>query len=294
MRPLALAGEDVIFLARGAHLDTMKANGLRIEGDRGECIVRPVQAMNDAAEVGPLDLVLFCVKLWDVESAGEQIQSLIGAKTVVLPLQNGMDASERLAPILGKDHMLGGVAAVTGTITAPGVVRQSGTHHSIILGELQGGMSPRVEQIRDMCRAAGIEAIASSDIQRDRWEKFVLLVAASGVCSITRSPIGKLRDDPDIWPLFEQVMHEVENVGRACGVNLPEDIVETRLAFLRSVPANWTPSMTTDLLAGNKLELPWFAGKVVQLGRELGVPTPVNGIIYAALKPFVGGGLTAR
>jgi 2-dehydropantoate 2-reductase len=286
---LANAGEDVIFLARGAHLAAMKRNGLRIEGDRGPSIVRDVRATDNAAEVGHVDLVLFCVKLWDVESAGEQIRSLIGKETQVIPLQNGIDASERLAPILGAGHVLGGVAVVTGAIVSPGVVRQSGTHHSITFGELDGGTSPRLERIRATCQAAGIDTKLTQEIQRERWEKFVVLVAASGVCALTRRAIGELRDDPDIWPLFGDAMAEVVAVGQACGIDLSPDIVPSRLAFLRSVPSNWMPSMAVDLHAGNRLELPWLAGKVVQLGRERNVPTPVNRVISAALKPFAAG-----
>ena len=133
---LAAAGQDVVFLARGAHLAAMRTNGLRVEGDRGETVVHPVEATDDPAAIGPVDLVLFCVKLWDVETAGNHARPLIGSETVVIPLQNGVDASERLAPILGAAHVLGGVALVTGSIVAPGVVRQTGTHHGIVLGEL--------------------------------------------------------------------------------------------------------------------------------------------------------------
>jgi 2-dehydropantoate 2-reductase len=178
---------------------------------------------------------------------------------------------------------------VTGAIVSAGVVRQSGTHHSIIFGELDGRLSPRVERIAQVCQASGIDAKASREIQRERWEKFAVLVAASGVCSLTRKPIGELRDDADIWPLFGEAMNEVVAVGRACGVDFSGDIVRSRLAFLRGVPSSWMPSMAVDLRAGNKLELPWLAGKVVQLGREHGVPTPVNRIIYAGLKPFSAG-----
>lgn len=286
---LAKAGEDVAFLARGAHLAAMRDNGLRIEGDRGETIIRPVQATDDPATIGAVDLVLFCVKLWDVESAGEQIRPLIGSETAVIPLQNGVDASERLVPILGASHVLGGVAKVTGSIVAPGVIRQSGKHHGIAFGELDRQIRPRTERIRDACHAAGIESELSSDIQVERWWKFVGLVAFSGLCALTRRPVGDLRDDPDLAPLIDDAMREVIDVGQACGVQLASDALETWRAFVRSVPANLTPSMAVDLRAGNRLELPWLAGKVVELGKVCGVPTPVNRVVYAALKPYVNG-----
>jgi 2-dehydropantoate 2-reductase len=267
----------------------MRANGLRIEGDRGETLVRPVQATDDATTIGPVDAVLFCVKLWDVETAGEKIRPLIGGDTAIIPLQNGIDASERLLPILGAPHVLGGVAVITGSIVAPGVVRQSGKHHRITFGELDGRITPRAERIRDACQAAGIETTLSADIQRARWEKFFALVATSGLCALARSSIGPLRDDPDIGPLFEDAMQEVVDVGRACGIPFPPDVLDPWRAFIRGVPDNWTPSMAVDLRAGNRLELPWLAGKVFQLGRDHGVPTPINRMIYAALKPYANG-----
>ena len=252
---LATAGQDVFFLARGTHLAAMRANGLRVEGDRGETLLRPVQATDDPATIGPVDLVLFCVKLWDVEATGEQIRPLIGKQTAVVPLQNGVDASERLQPILGNDHVLGGVAMVTGSIVAPGVIRQFGKHHRMVFGELDGKITPRTEGIRDTCHAAGIDGVLSDDIQRARWEKFIALVAASGLCALTRRPIGDLRDDPDIAPLIEDSMQEVVDVGRACGVQLPADVLDPWREFIRGAPANLTPSMAVDLRAGNRLEL---------------------------------------
>jgi 2-dehydropantoate 2-reductase len=289
---LAIAGPDVVFLARGAHLAAMRDNGLRVEGDRGETLVRPVQATDDPAAIGPVDLVLFCVKLWDVETAGEQIRPMIGAETVVIPLQNGVDASERLQPILGSEHVVGGVALVTGSIVAPGVIRQFGKHHRMTFGELDGRVTPRMEKVRDVCQGAGIDGVLSDKIQRARWEKFIVLVAASGLCALTRRPIGDLRDDPEIAPLIEDAMQEVVDVGRACGIHLPPDVLDPARAFIRDVPPNLTPSMAVDLRAGNRLELQWLAGRVVQLGAAHGVPTPVNRVVYAALKPYANGALT--
>jgi 2-dehydropantoate 2-reductase len=289
---LALAGQDVTFLARGAHLAAMRANGLKIEGDRGEYLVRPVQATDDPAEIGPVDLVLFCVKLWDVESAGEQIRPLMGHGTAAIPLQNGVDASERLIPILGVQNVMGGTAVLTGSIIAPGVIRQSGQHHRIVFGELDGRVTPRAEAIRDVCQAAGIGAELSDDIQRARWEKFIALVAGSGVCAVTRLSIGPLRADPDIGPLFEEAMREVVAVGAACGVRFPPDVLDPWRALFRGVPADWIPSMAVDIRAGRRLELPWLGGKLVDLAAAHGVPVPVNRVISAVLKPYANGALS--
>ena len=289
---LALAGEEVTFIARGSHLAAMCANGLKIEGDRGESLIRPVRATDDPATVGPVDLILFCVKLWDVEDAGKQIRPLMGPDTAIIPLQNGVDASERLIPIVGAAHVLGGVAVITGSIIAPGVVRQSGRHHRIIFGELDGGVTPRCEAIRDACESAGIDAELSCDIQRARWEKFIALVAASGVCAVSRLPIGPLRDDPDIAPLLEEAMKEVVAVGTACGVRFPQNMLDPWRALLRGVPADWTPSMAVDIRSGRRLELPWLGGKLVELAAAHGVPVPVNRTISAVLKPYARGALS--
>jgi 2-dehydropantoate 2-reductase len=289
---LALAGQDLTFLARGSHLAAMRANGLKIEGDRGEYLVRPVQVTDEPAEIGPVDLVLFCVKLWDVESSGEQIRPLMGHDTVVIPLQNGVDASERLIPILGAHHVMGGTAVLTGSIVAPGVVRQSGQHHRIVFGELDGRITQRGEMIRDVCQAAGIGAELSGDIQRARWEKFIILVSASGVCAAARLSIGPLREDPDIAPLFEEAMREVVAVGRACGVQFPPDVLEPWRALLRGVPPDWIPSMAVDIRAGRKMELPWLGARLVELAAAHGVPVPVNRIISAVLKPHANGALS--
>ncbi len=286
---LATAGHDVVFFARGAHLAAIRANGLRVEGGRGETTVRPARASDDPAAVGPVDLVLFCVKLWDVETAGAQIRPLIGAATAVVPLQNGVDASERLQPVLGAAHVLGGVAVVTGSIIAPGVVRQFGTHHRMVFGELDRAVTPRTEAIRDACLGAGIDAVLSDDIQRARWEKFVFLTAISGLCALSRRPIGDLRDDPDAAPLLEEAMQEAVAVGRACGIRFNPDVLEGGRAFIRNAPPDLMPSMGVDLRAGNRLELPWLAGRLVQLGALHGVPTPVNRVVHAALKPYANG-----
>lgn len=286
---LATAGADVTFLARGAHLEAMRENGLRIEGDRGPTHVNPVQATDDPGKIGPVDLVLSCVKLWDLEESGAALRPLLGADTAVIPLQNGVDASERLIPILGAQHVMGGVAMVTGSIVAPGVVRQSGTHHSFIFSELNTQPTSRAERIRDYCRAAGIDAVLSENIAVARWDKFIGLVAVAGVCAVTRQPIGAVRDDPDIAPLLEASMREIVDVGRACGVRLDAAVVDKWLAFLHGLPPDARPSMAVDLLAGRRLELRWLTGKVMELGKAHGVPTPVNGVIYGALKPYANG-----
>lgn len=286
---LAKAGADVTFVARGAHLQAMRTNGLRIEGGRGETILNPAQATDDPGSIGPVDYVLFCVKLWDVESAGEAIKPLIGPTTAVIPLQNGIDASERLIPILGAAAVMGGVAQISATITEPGVIRQTGTFMRLVFGELEGGRSARGDAFLALCHQAGFDATHSDQILTELWMKFILLATNAALTAATRSPLGKLREDPDIAPLFVRAAAEVAAVGRARGVRLPDDAAEKTFGFTLNSPPAMMASMAHDLIRGNRIELPWLSGKVVALGRELGVPTPVHEVLYAVLKPFVNG-----
>jgi 2-dehydropantoate 2-reductase len=286
---LAKAGADVTFVARGAHLAAIRDAGLRIEGDRGETLIRPAQATDDVASIGPVDFALFCVKLWDVESAGEQLRPLIGPQTGVIPLQNGIDAAERLIASLGQDAVMGGTAFVTGAIVAPGVVRQTGAYQQMTFGELDGRISARGEHLRDLCVAAGFEGVLSPDVMVPIWDKFILLVPLSGLNALTRLPLGKWRDDPDLVALYESSLRETVAIGLAEGVHLPPDSIDKALVMMRAMPAHHMTSMGNDLLHGNRIELPWFAGKVVELGRRHAIPTPANAFIYAALKPYVNG-----
>lgn len=286
---LAQAGADVWFLARGAHLDAMRASGLRIVSARGDTHLTPTQASDDPAAIGPADVVLFCVKLWDVESAGERIRPIVGPGTAVIPLQNGIDASDRLIPILGAGAVMGGVAQVSATIEAPGVVRQTGTFMRLVFGELGGGRSARGEAFLALCRKAGFDADLSEQIRTELWLKFIVLATNSAITAATRLPFGKLRGDADVMALFEAATKEVVAVGRAAGVALPEDAAQRNMQFIAGAPPAMMASMAHDLIRGNRIELPWLSGKVVALGRELGVPTPVHEVLYAVLKLYVAG-----
>lgn len=286
---LAKAGADVTFIARGAHLQAMREKGLRLEGGRGDMHIVPTQASDDPAAVGPVDIVLFCVKMWDVESAGARIKPLVGRDTAVIPLQNGIDAAERLAPILGPGAVMGGVAQISASIVAPGVIRQVGTFMRIIFGELDGKRTPRGEAFLALCQKANFETVLSEQIVTELWLKFILLATNASVMALTRRPIGELRDDPDIRPHFIAAYQEVIDVGRASGATLPADTLDRMLSFNKNAPPTMKASMALDLDRGNRIELPWLGGKVVEMGRKLGVPTPTHALMYAALKPYVMG-----
>lgn len=286
---LAKAGADVTFIARGAHLAAIKDQGLKITGGRGETHLVPTRATDNPAEIGPVDIVLFCVKLWDVEAAGAHIKPLIGPDTGVIPLQNGIDAPERLIPILGKDAVMGGVAQISAAISSPGVIRQVGTFMRMIFGEFDGRPSKRARDFYALCVKAGFDATLSDQILTELWMKFILLASNAGIMALARQPIGKLRDDPDLRPVFLSAWQEVIDVGRAKGVALPRDALDRIIDFTDHAPPAMKASMAVDLERGNRLELPWLSGKVAALGRETGVPTPTHSMMYAMLKPYIAG-----
>ncbi len=287
---LAAAGEDVAFVARGAQLEALRANGLAVASALGDLSLRPVRATADPAEIGPVDVVLLAVKLWATEAAGEACRALIGDDTAVIPLQNGVDSIARLTPILGAEHVVGGVAYISAVISAPGKIHHNGDFARLVFGEAGGGTSSRLEAFGAACAQAGIDHTLSGDIVRAQWEKFVFLAGLAGATGLTRVPLGRILDDPDCRSLFRNLMNEVVAVGRAAGVALDADFAADRMAFSETLPATMKASLLEDLERGNRLELDWLSGEVVRRGRELGVATPANATAYAALKLHAGGG----
>jgi 2-dehydropantoate 2-reductase len=286
---LAKAGAEVTFIARGAHLAAMKSGGLKVQGGRGETHLVPTNATDDPKSVGPVDIVLFCAKLWDVESAGEAIKPMVGPDTAVIPLQNGVDAHERLIPILGTKSLMCGVAQISASIVAPGVIQQVGTFMRMIFGELDGKRSQRAEALYALCLKAGFDATLSEQILTELWQKFVLLAANASIMALSRQPVGKVRDDADMRAMLLAAYQETIDVGRAHGIKLPAETYDKVVDFLGHAPPAMKPSMALDLDRGNRLELPWLSGKVVDLGRKHGVATPVHGMAYAMLKPYIMG-----
>jgi 2-dehydropantoate 2-reductase len=281
---LAQSGADVTFIARGAHGGAIREKGLRIYSPNGDVLVHPAKAMSDPAMIGKVDVVMFCVKLWDVDSAAEACKPLIGPDTAVICFQNGVDAEERVAAVLGDKHAVGGVAAIAALIEEPGVIRHTGTMAWLKYGELDGRASPRLEAFDAACKKVGFEATISPDIAVDIWRKFAFLAPFAGVTAATRMPIGPILAEPDTRRLFADLIAETVAVGRAKGARLEDGIEDKQLAFAEGLPAEMKASMLGDLERGNRLELPWLTGAVVRLGRELGVPTPVSDTVYTVLK----------
>jgi 2-dehydropantoate 2-reductase len=282
---MAAAGHDVFFIARGAHHDAMLKNGLTVESVHGDVHLEKPNVTDHPAQVGPVDVVLFAVKLWDTEKAAEQARPLLGPNTRVITLQNGVDSYERIAPIVGKERAIAGVTYVVTVIDRPGVIKQTSKFQSIICGTSDGRPDAHLQAFVDAAKAANIPITLSDDIERDRWHKFIFLSGTSGVTAISRNPMGPILSDPDTRALLRNIMRETLAVGKAKGVALDDGFVDERMAFAdKNVPATMKASMANDLDRGNRLELDWLAGEVCRLGKELNVPTPVNDTIYAALK----------
>ena len=287
---LAASGADVHFIARGRHLEVLRRDGLRIESPLGDLHLAEVQADDNPAAIGPVDVVLFAVKLWDSEAAATTCRPLIGPETAVITLQNGIGNAARIASVIGMDHAVGGAAYIASVLAEPGLVRHGSGFARLMFGETDGSESLRLGAFLDACGAAGFDATLSRDVERDLWEKFVFLVGLSGITGLTREPIGPSLDDPDRRAFFHDLMKEVVAVGRADGVALDPDFADDRIAFAETMPADMRASLLGDLERGNRLELDWLAGEVVRRGRALGVSTPANAAVYVGLKPFAEGG----
>ena len=287
---LARAGEDVTFIARGAHLEALRARGLTLESSLAGTFTVPVQATDDPRGVGPVDLILFCVKTYDTDAAAASVRPLIQPETMLLSLQNGVDNEERIARLSGHPSGMGAVAYVVSAIKAPGLVAQTAGPGKIVLGELGGGESARTERLRDALQRAGIAAEVHPDIRAVLWQKFLFICAFSGVTALTRLPIGSVLADPATRALFRGTSEEVEAIARAIGIGLPADCVEQALATASAVEPWGRGSLYGDLAGGRRLELESLNGEVVRLGRERGIETPLNFAIYAALHPYLDGG----
>ena len=285
---LAAAGVDVTFLARGAHLEAMRARGLRIDSPKGNVHLPRVKAESDPTAVGHADVVFFAVKLYDTEGALALLPPLVGPDTVVIGFQNGVETIGTLTRAVGASHTAGGVSYVSAVIAEPGVIRHTAMDH-LMFGELDGSRSPRLEALLEACRPAGVQATLSSDITVDIWTKFVRLSVFSGMTAVTRGPIGVIVNDPELLEMLKAAARETMAVAHAQGVAVPEGIDEDVAKAYRALPPQAKASMLEDLERGRRIELPWLSGAVVRLGREVGVATPTHTFINAVLRPHVNG-----
>jgi 2-dehydropantoate 2-reductase len=275
---LAASGADVVFVARGEHLRAIREGGLVVETPDGDLVVSPAEATDDPAEVGPVDAVILGVKAWQVTDAARAMRPMIGPETVVMPLQNGVEAHEQLAAVLG------GTCGTISYVVAPGRIRSIGGTNFVRFGELDDRPSERTERLRRAFDAAGVRAEIPPDIRVAIWEKFLFVVSFGGLGAVTRAPLGVLRTMPETRPMLEACMREIFAVGRARGVALADGTVERAAAFLDTLAETATTSLHRDIADGKPSELEAWNGAVVRLGRALGISTPANQAIYAALR----------
>lgn len=285
---LARSGEAVTFVARGDHLKAIRASGLRVtSATEGEIVVR-CPATGDLIGVGPVNLVLFCVKSYDTETASRAIIPVLGKETAVLSLQNGIDNEERIESIVGPGRVLGGAAYVFATIEGPGVIAHS-SGGRIVFGEMDGKESDRARALLGTFEGAGITAVLSTDIRRTLWGKYMIITALGGMTALTRRPVGIIRSLPETRRMYRSLLEEVSALAKAAGVGLDPDAVERALRFLDKLPPGEFSSLHYDLTHGKRLELEALHGYAVRLGERLGVPTPALAAVYAALIPYRDG-----
>jgi 2-dehydropantoate 2-reductase len=267
----------------------MRGRGLTIESAHEPLVLPQVKATDDPRSIGPVDVVLFCVKLGDTESAARSLLPIVQPGTTILSLQNGVQKDDMLRAIFGAAAVIGGVSYMATTIARPGVIAQTGALHRMIFGEYDGRRSARAEALLAACQAGGINAEISPDIRRAIWEKYVFLVGLSGATTAMRMPIGPIRVNPQSRQFLLDLMCEAVAVGRAQGVALPEDFAAQRLTFADTLPDDMTSSMAHDLTRGRPLELRWLSGGIVELGAAVGVPTPANRAVNDILILHAGG-----
>lgn len=286
---LAQAGHEVIFIARGEHLRAIQARGLALTGPAGDAHIAGARATDDPGTLEPVDVVLFCVKLFDTEDAARAIKPLLAKGGVCITLQNGVDGPQRIGAVIGEARVMGGIAFVSALIESPGVIRYNSKSPSIQFGEADGRLSERAVRFRDACRAAGFGAEAVTDIRAALWHKFVGLTVNSALTSLVRQPAGVIYPDADLMAIARAGFAETAAVGKALGVKLPDDIVEWQVKNHLGFPAGMYASMYHDLARGKRLEIDSLSGLVAREGRRLGIATPFHAMAYACLKPYATG-----
>ena len=273
---LAQSGCEVGFVARGMHLAAIRAEGLRIESQLGDCILAHANASENPRDFGTPDYVFLSVKLWDAEDALRALTPVVGENTTVISFQNGVQKDELIRSILGDGVVIGGVGYIGSTIARPGVIHHTGTMQRLVFGEYNGARSQRVIALQEACIRGGIDAEISLDIRRTIWEKFVFLVGLSATTTAMRMTLGPIRSNLQTREFLLDVMREVVSVGRAHGVQLDEDYGEKRMSFVDGLSPDMDSSMHADLQRDKRLELQWLSGAVVDLGKAVGIPTPMN------------------
>jgi 2-dehydropantoate 2-reductase len=282
---LAAAGHDVFFIARGAHHDAIAKNGLKVESVHGDLHLPKPNVTDDPGKVGPVDIVLFAVKLWDTETAAAAARALLGPDSRLITFQNGIDSVERLSAVLGADRIVGGAAYIATVIGSPGVIKHTSNFATMRFGRPDKRPDDRLNAFVDAGKAAKLDIALSVDIDRELWQKFIFLTAMAGTTATFRSPIGPIVADPELRGFFRALMEEAFAVGKAKGISLDPAFIDERMNFVANkIEPGMKASMAHDLERGNRIELDWLAGKVRALGKQFGIPTPASDTVYTVLK----------
>lgn len=282
---LAQAGEDVTFIARGEHFHAIKTNGLKVDSRDGSFVIFPAKATDDVSEVSEVDLVIVGVKAWQVLEAAREMKPLVGSKTTVLPLQNGVDAVPQLISELGSDNVIGGLCKIVSFVVGPGHIRHAGFTPSIVIGELDNRRTDRIARIEQVFKRAGLDTTIAADIQVALWMKFLFIASFSGVGAIANLPAGVIRNDPKWRSQMLKAMEEIYALAHARGIKLPVDSIGTAMGAVDALPEDATSSMQRDIAARKPSELESQNGAVVRMARESGVDVPTHELIYEILKP---------
>jgi 2-dehydropantoate 2-reductase len=282
---LVAAGEDVVFIARGAHLAAIRQSGLCVTTPSGELLARPAMATDDPAEVGKVDAVILGVKAHQVPTVAQETRPLLGDDSFVVPLQNGVEAADMLCAELGVQHVVGGLCGTVSFVVAPGHIRSLGEINFIRFGELSNLPSRRTEALRDTFERAGVKAEIPASIQKAVWEKFLFVVSVGGVSALEQKPIGKVRERRESRRMLELSMQEIATLAEASGVPMDEGVVARTMSFVDTLPADGTASLQRDLADGRPSELEAWNGAVVRLAESAGQFVPVNAFIYDSLLP---------
>ena len=283
---LARSGHEVHLLARGQHLAALRARGLRVDSVRGDFVVDGIPATDDPAEIGPSDVVLFCVKSYDTASAAARLSPLLGDGTAVVSLQNGVANEDAIAEVIGWPHVVGGASFIFATIAEPGVISHTGGPASLSIGEFGTAESPRVRALAAACEEAGIPTQVPPDIRVVLWAKLAFICAQAGMTATTRLPLGDIRASESAWRMFRSLVEEVVAVGQAEGVPIPDTLVDSHMVASAALEPDGRSSLYHDLTTGHRMELEALHGTVVRLGAKHGVPTPAANAIYALLSPW--------
>lgn len=282
---LAHAGIDTTFLVRGATLAAMREHGLRVDSIHGDFVVQPVQATDDPRAIGAVDAILLCVKAWQIPEAARRLKPMLGANTIVVPMENGIDAPEVLIGIVGREHVVGGLCAIVSFIVAPGHIKHAASDPFVMFGELDNTRTERVEQLLEAFKRAGVNAQIPPDIRQSMWTKFLFIAPMSGMGALTRVPVGVWREDAQIRTIVDASLREIVALAAARGVRLDDDAVEKTWQRYDSLAPSSTSSLQRDVMDGKPSKLDAQLGAIVRLGSESGVPVPVTEMMYRVLSP---------